>query len=75
MSRQDDYRDHAFKSLRLAERAGTASDKLRLLTLAEAWMNLADRTEDLARRFRKRAPSDEIHGPIGETLKGPHDQA
>jgi hypothetical protein len=75
MSRQDDYRDNAFNSLRLAERAEAASDKLRLLTLAEAWMNLADRAEDSARRSRKKVPSGEIHAPIGEPLEDPHDQA
>ena len=75
MSKQADYRDNAFDSLRLAERAEAASDKLRLLNLAEAWMNLADRAETVARRFRKRVPSGEIHSQIPETLEDPHGQA
>ena len=75
MSKQADYRDNAFDSLRLAERAGDARDKLRLLNLAEAWMNLADRAENAARRFRNRVPSGEIPSQIRETLEDPHDEA
>jgi hypothetical protein len=75
MSKEEDYRNNAFDSLRLAERARAASDKLRLLKLAEGWMNLADRAEDLARRFRKRVPTGELHPLITNTLKDPCDQA
>ena len=51
MSKEADYRNNALDSLRLAERAREAGDKLRLLKLAEAWMALADRAEDVRRRF------------------------
>jgi hypothetical protein len=45
VSKEQDYRNNARDSFRLAERAASTSDKLRLLKLAEAWMSLADRAD------------------------------
>jgi hypothetical protein len=46
----------------IANRAGTAGDKGRLLALAEKWLALADRTI----RFGSGEP--EQHPPVGNTL-------
>jgi hypothetical protein len=43
MSKQDDYRAYAAELLDLASRAASTSDKGRLLAVAEAWLDLADR--------------------------------
>jgi hypothetical protein len=50
MSKEDEYRRHAAKSLDLANRATSRSDKTRLLLMADAWLDLADRAHKVARR-------------------------
>jgi hypothetical protein len=75
VSKSEDYRKNAFDALKLVERAGSLGDRLRLLRLAEAWMNLADRAEEIARRFRKRPLSGELHPLIRKRMKDPPDQA
>jgi hypothetical protein len=60
VSKQQDYRNNARDSFRLAERAASTSDKLRLLNLAEAWMSLADRAEKLASRLLTVVPSASV---------------
>jgi hypothetical protein len=75
VTKDEEYRNDAFDTLKLAERAGSLADKLRLLQLAEAWMNLADRAEEIARRFRWRAPAGEIHPLIRKKLKDPRGPA
>jgi hypothetical protein len=44
MSKATEYRDNAAEVMDLANRAGTAGDKGRLLALAEKWLALADRS-------------------------------
>jgi len=44
MSKAAEYRDNAAEVMDLANRAGTAGDKGRLLALAEKWLALADRS-------------------------------
>jgi hypothetical protein len=43
MSKADRYRRFAASSLELAQRTSDVSDKSRLLAMAEAWLDLADR--------------------------------
>jgi len=50
MSKEDDYRRHAADTLDLAQRATATSDKTRLLHMAEAWLDLADRAHKVAQR-------------------------
>jgi uncharacterized protein YutE (UPF0331/DUF86 family) len=50
MSKADDYRENAARSVELARRVGNSSVKRRLLALAEAWLDLADHAHRLARK-------------------------
>ena len=43
MSKEDEYRKNAAETVRMASRAATNEDKGRLLAMAEAWLDLADR--------------------------------
>jgi hypothetical protein len=54
MAEDDDYRRNAGELIRLAQSASTSADKGRLLALAEAWIDLADRAKTLAKRYRRR---------------------
>lgn len=49
MAKEDDYRRYAAETIDLASRANSTSDKGRLLAMAEAWLDLADRAHRLAR--------------------------
>ena len=62
MSKPAEYRDNAAEVMDLANRAGTAGDKRRLLALAEKWLTLADRSI----RFGSGEPQE--HPPAGKTL-------
>jgi hypothetical protein len=53
MSKENDYRRNAADTMQLAQRASSNEDKGRLLKLAEAWLNLADRACITARRSRR----------------------
>jgi hypothetical protein len=53
MSKENDYRRNAVDTMQLAQRASSNEDKGRLLKLAEAWLNLADRACSTARRLRR----------------------
>jgi len=53
MTKEDDYRRNAAESVLLAQRAATTGDKGRLLKLAEAWLDLADRTRRVTCTIRK----------------------
>jgi hypothetical protein len=50
MTREDEYRKYAADMVEMAQRVSLSSDKGRLLAMAEAWLNLADRTQEVARR-------------------------
>ena len=52
MTKVDDYRKNAIETVELANRASTLEDKIRLLNLAEKWVDLADRVH---RTIRSRA--------------------
>ena len=49
MAKEDDYRRYAAETIDLASRANSTLDKGRLLAMAEAWLDLADRAHRLAR--------------------------
>jgi hypothetical protein len=48
MSKEDEYRKNAAETVGLASRAATTQDKGRLLAMAEAWLDLADRAQRAA---------------------------
>ncbi len=50
MSKEDEYRTFAATCLNIATKTSDTADKTRLLAIAEAWLNLADRASQLAAR-------------------------
>lgn len=50
MNREEDYRRSAAESVGLAHRAAATEDKSRLLAMAEAWLDLADRAHRMTMR-------------------------
>jgi hypothetical protein len=50
VSKEDDYRKHAGELVDLARRSDCNGDKRRLLAMAEAWLDLADRARRLVDR-------------------------
>jgi hypothetical protein len=65
MTKEDDYRRNAAETMQLAQRASSSADKGRLLKLAEAWLDLADRARLMVRRLRR--PGD-VHPLVREKL-------
>jgi hypothetical protein len=65
MNKEDDYRRNAVDTMQLAQGASSNEDKGRLLKLAEAWLDLADRARRTAKRLRR--PSD-IHPLVQKKL-------
>jgi hypothetical protein len=53
MNKADDYRRNAADTMQLAQRASSSEDKGRLLKLAEAWLDLADRAHGTAKQLRR----------------------
>ena len=53
--KQDDYRKNAAETVDLAHRATSLGDKGRLLALAEAWLNLADRSHRTGKRHARKS--------------------
>ncbi len=62
MSSESEYRRWAAASLDLAKRAAMLADKTRLVVIAEAWLELANRIS----RARRRAARTTIDDPTGE---------
>ena len=54
VSKQDDYRRYAAETVDLASRASSTADKGRLLAMAEAWLDLADRAHRAVRHHAQR---------------------
>ncbi len=66
MARQDEYRRFAAAALDLATRAGNQMDKSRLVSIAEAWLRLADRATELPScQFRRMAEHPKIRAAFG----------
>jgi hypothetical protein len=51
-SREIDYRRQAVETMRLAQQASSSSVKTRLVNLAEAWIELAEKTRKAGQLFR-----------------------
>jgi hypothetical protein len=51
MTKEEHYRRNAAETIQMAQRASSISDKGRLLRLAEAWLNLADRAHITSRNL------------------------
>ena len=68
MGLENDYRKHAADSLELANRQTTSADKSRLLLMAEAWLDMADR---IAKRATRRST---VEHPLIEKVLGPDQQ-
>ena len=66
MNREDDYRTKAAASLHRALRATSIADKIRLLGMAEAWLELADRAHKVAEpRIRDMADHPLVRSKLG----------
>jgi hypothetical protein len=50
VSKENEYRDNAAELMRLAERAQSSAEKTRLVTLAEGWVELAEKAHKDNRR-------------------------
>ena len=58
MSQEQEYREYAFKTIELAKKQPLGPDKTRLLGLAEAWLDLAERVASGAKKgLRTLSPS------------------
>lgn len=55
MSKEEDYRGFAAHCLDLAKKSEETAEKSRLLAMAEAWLNLADKITRPVKRPRVRA--------------------
>jgi hypothetical protein len=53
MNKEDEYRRNAADTMQLARRASSSEDKGRLLKLAEAWLDLAERAHSAAKPLRR----------------------
>jgi hypothetical protein len=56
MSKADEYRRSAASLLDLAQRADGLADKNRLLHMAEAWLDLADRATKITEVYKNTGP-------------------
>jgi hypothetical protein len=65
MTKEADYRKNAAETIQLAQNASSTADKGRLLKLAEAWLDLADRARQMTRRLRK---AEEVHPLVQQQL-------
>jgi hypothetical protein len=62
VSKTDEYTANALASLELAEQVSSAIAKHRLLKLAEAWLELADRARKRGSEHNRRLPEH----PLGD---------
>ena len=64
MSKEDEYRDNAAKLVELSQKAQVSSDKSRLMALAEAWLDLAERVaRSPIERLRRALPTADATRP------------
>ena len=61
MSLESEYRRLAAACLDLSNRAAALTDKMRLLVIAEAWLDLADRVTRPGGRGAKNTPAGSEH--------------
>jgi hypothetical protein len=62
----DDYRDNAGQLMRLAEHAQSPAEKMRLVTLAEGWVELSEK----ARKNNRRPRQPTVLHPLVEKKMG-----
>jgi hypothetical protein len=65
MTKECEYRENAVQTMLLARQLSSTSGKARLLKLAEAWLDLADRACRTARGLRWSGP---VHPLIEQKL-------
>ena len=70
MSKEDDYKLNAARTVNLANRAATLADKGHLLDLAEKWLDLADRAHERQQRRERRKGAPHEH-PLLRHKLGP----
>jgi hypothetical protein len=70
MSKEDNYKLNAARTVDLAKRAATLADKDHLLDLAEKWLDLADRAQELRQRSERRKGAPHEH-PLLRRKLGP----
>jgi hypothetical protein len=66
MSKEAEYRKNAAQSVELAHRTVSSADKGRMLRLAEAWLDLADRAHRVSKDQRAKGRE---HPLISATYK------
>jgi hypothetical protein len=70
MSKEDDYKLNAARTVNLANRAATLADKGHLLDLAEKWLDLADRAQAMRQRSERHKGAPREH-PLLRRRLGP----
>ncbi len=65
MAKENEYRKNAAETMHLVQRVSSTEDKSRLLKLAEAWLDLADRARKIGHRVTR--PSD-LHPLVRDKL-------
>jgi hypothetical protein len=71
MSKTDEYTANALASLELADQVSSAIAKRRLLRLAEAWLDLADRARKRGSEHSRRLPEHSlIKAKLGDDHAG-----
>jgi len=70
MSKEDDYKLNAARTVNLANRASTVADKGHLLDLAEKWLDLADRAHAVRQRSERHKGAAREH-PLLRRKLGP----
>ena len=74
MTKEDDYKLNAARTVNLANRAATLADKSHLLDLAEKWLDLADRAHEVRQRSERRHGAPREH-PLLRRKLGPYRRA
>jgi hypothetical protein len=68
MSSPDELRSYAVDCARLAKAAIDPHDSARLLNMARAWTDLADRLEKMREVTVKVAPPEDVDSPVSSTM-------
>jgi hypothetical protein len=73
MSKEDEYRQHAAKTFQLAKGANSTGHRTRLLVMADAWLDLADRAQNAARKHAQKIR--EVHPLLRSKVSGQGSEA
>ena len=66
MSKEAEYRTQAVVCLELAKHAANATDRLRILGIAAAWLDLADRVNRPVKRAAELPEAPEVRAALGD---------